>query len=488
LSASTAPSVPARLPPAWCGARQRSSAKLPSVDGSLPLARAQQVPRAREVVALALPALGALAAEPLYVLGDTAIVGHLGRIPLAGLAIAGTLLSEVVGLCTFLEYGTTAKAARLYGAGQQPQALDVGVQATWLALALGTICALALELAAGPALRLIAGSHDSASLHQALTWFRIAALGAPFMLVIAAAQGWLRAFQDTRTGFMVLVASNLASVGLSLTLIRGFGLGIEGSAIANVASQVAAAAVFGILLVRRAPSLAPSWQRMLPQLRAARDLGLRSLAFTAAFLLAAAVAARMGDAQVAAHTIGFQLWIFVALALDSVAIAAQALIGRLLGAGAVDAAATLARRLLVAGLVFGVGVGGLFAAGHHLVPELFTSDAEVRRQAGVLWPWLVGMMPVAGVLFALDGVFFGAGDLAFMRRMTLIAALAAFLPILLAAHVFKLGLGGVWAGIAAFIGVRMLLGGLRWRSRRWLVAGALMVDEHRGEAGSPPFG
>ena len=138
---------------------RRASAKLPGVEAASPIsARSHEVPRAREVIALALPALGALAAEPLYVLGDTAIVGHLGRVPLAGLAIAGTLLSEIVGLCTFLEYGTTAKAARLYGAGQEPEALDVGVQATWLALALGTVCAIALELAAGPALRLIAGS------------------------------------------------------------------------------------------------------------------------------------------------------------------------------------------------------------------------------------------------------------------------------------------------------------------------------------------
>jgi Na+-driven multidrug efflux pump len=195
----------------------------------------------------------------------------------------------------------------------------------------------------------------------------------------------------------------------------------------------------------------------------------------------------MGDAQVAAHTIGFQLWIFVALALDAVAIAAQALIGRLLGAGAVDAAATLARRLLVAGFVFGTAVGVVFAAGHHLLPELFSSDAEVQRQAAVLWPWLVGMMPVAGVLFALDGVFFGAGDLAFMRRVTLIAALGAFLPVLIAAHVLDLGLGGVWAAIAAFVGVRMAVGALRWRSRRWLVAGTLMVDERPMKAGSARF-
>jgi Na+-driven multidrug efflux pump len=185
----------------------------------------------------------------------------------------------------------------------------------------------------------------------------------------------------------------------------------------------------------------------------------------------------MGDAQVAAHQIGFQLWIFVALVLDSVAIAAQALIGKLLGAGALDAAATLARRLLVAGLIFGIAVGALFAAGSHVVPALFTSDEEVRHQAGVLWPWLVGMMPVAGALFALDGVFFGAGDLAFLRRVTVFASLGVFVPVLILVQVLDLGLGAVWAGIAAFIGVRMLFGAVRWRSRRWLVAGTLMVDE-----------
>ena len=197
---------------------------------------------------------------------------------------------------------------------------------------------------------------------------------------------------------------------------------------------------------------------MLPQLRAARDLGLRSLAFTAAFLLAAAVAARMGDAQVAAHTIGFQLWIFVALVLDSVAIAAQALIGRLLGAGAVDAAAALARRLLVAGLVFGIAVG---ASSRPAITSSPSSSARMPRCSGRRACCGPARRDDAGggVLFALDGVFFGAGDLAFMRRMTLIAALGAFLPVLIAAQVLDLGLGGVWAGIAAFIGVRMLLAG-----------------------------
>ena len=440
-------------------------------------------PSWREILVLALPALGALAAEPLYVLGDTAIVGHLGRVPLAGLALGGLLLAEIVGLCTFLEYGTTAKAARLYGAGEHARAIDVGVQATWLALAFGALIVVLLELIAGPAIELMAGGR-TAAYEQALSWFRIAALGAPLMLVMAAGQGWLRAFQDTRTGFYVLLSSNVASVLVSLLLVGGLGVGIEGSAIANLLAQAAAAGVFAWLLVRRAPSLRPTLAGILPQLAAARNLGVRSFAFAASFLVAAAVAARMGDAQVAAHQIGFQLWIFVALLLDSLAIAAQALIGGLLGAGDVAAAEALARRLLRGGTVFGIGVGAVLAFGYSLVPALFSGDADVQAQAHVLWPWLIALLPIAGGLFALDGVFFGAGDLRFMRTMTLVAALGGFLPLTLAASRFGWGLNGIWAAITAFVSIRLVLALARWRSGRWLVAGTDLVDEVSA-AGTP---
>ena len=163
------------------------------------------MPTDREILALAIPALGALIAEPLYVLGDTAIIGHLGTVPLAGLALSGLLLSEVFGFCTFLEYGTTARAARLYGAGQVEEALDVGVQATWLALGLGVLLTIGLEIAAAPAMHAMAGGSTPAAA-QAVRWMRIASLGAPFVLVTAAAQGWMRAFQNTRTPLVVIGA------------------------------------------------------------------------------------------------------------------------------------------------------------------------------------------------------------------------------------------------------------------------------------------
>src|SRR5690349_11006446 len=205
------------------------------------------MPRDREVLALALPALGALIAEPLYVLGDTAIVGHLGTVPLAGLAVAGLLLSEILGFTTFLEYGTTSRAARLFGAGRPRDALDAGVQATWLAAALGVVLAIAIELLARPAVQLVAGG-DTAAAEQGISWIRIAALGSPFVLITAAAQGWMRGFQDTRTPLYVLAVANLFSIMLSFLLIRGFGFGIEGSAIANVVAQTGCGLVFLWLL------------------------------------------------------------------------------------------------------------------------------------------------------------------------------------------------------------------------------------------------
>jgi putative MATE family efflux protein len=434
------------------------------------------MPTDREVLALAIPALGALIAEPLYVLGDTAIIGHVGTVPLAGLALAGLLLSEVFGFCTFLEYGTTARAARLYGAGRVDEALDVGVQATWLAIALGVCLVVALELVAAPAMHAMAGGSTPAAA-QAVRWMRIASLGAPFVLVTAAAQGWMRALQDTRTPLVVIGVANVASIALSAVLVFGLGLGIRGSAIANVAAQAACGLLFLAILARRGAPLRPSSHRIRVQFAAARDLTVRTAAFFITFTVAASVAARIGNTTLAAHQIGAQIWTFCALFLDSTAIAAQALIGRLLGAGQVEAALALARRLLGAGALLGVAFAVALGVGYFVVPRAFTSDAGVIGKAHVLWPWLILMMPVNGWVFALDGILFGAGDLRFMRNVTIAGALCGYLPLTLATAEFGWGLTGIWVGISAFIWIRAAIGYARWRGRRWLVGGARIADE-----------
>jgi MATE family, multidrug efflux pump len=434
------------------------------------------MPTDREILWLAIPALGALIAEPLYVLGDTAIIGHLGTVPLAGLALAGLLLSEIFGFCTFLEYGTTARAARLYGAGRVDEALDVGVQATWLALGLGAALVIGVELVASPAMHAMAGG-DTAASAQAVRWMRIAALGAPFVLVTAAAQGWMRALQDTRTPLVVIGVANIASIALSAGLVFGAGLGIRGSAIANVAAQGASGLVFLVLLSRRGAPLRPSLGRIRVQFSAARDLTLRTASFFVAFTVATAVAARIGDATLAAHQIGAQLWTFCALFLDSTAIAAQALIGRLLGAGEVEAAQALGRRLLWAGAWLGIAFAVILGAGYAVVPRAFSSDPSVIAKAHVLWPFLVAMMPLNGWVFALDGILLGAGDLRFMRNVSAAAAVLGYVPITLATAEFGWGLAGIWIGISAFIWIRTGIGFARWRGRRWLIGGARIADE-----------
>jgi Na+-driven multidrug efflux pump len=120
-----------------------------------------------------------------------------------------------------------------------------------------------------------------------------------------------------------------------------------------------------------------------------------------------------------------------------------------------------------------VGFAVVLGALAWVLPAAFTPDASVRDQALVAWPWLVAMLPLGGVVFALDGVLIGAGDVRFLRNLTLIAALGFFLPLTWLAHALGLGLPGVWAALSTFMVVRLL--GLLWRVRGsgWAVAGAV---------------
>ncbi|MDQ1742835.1 MAG: hypothetical protein QOE23_1174 [Pseudonocardiales bacterium] len=425
---------------------------------------------ARRIVALAGSAFVVLAAEPLFVLVDTAVVGHLGRTQLAALGAAGTVMTLLAVLGSTLEYGTTGRAARYFGAGRRTAAVNEGVQASWLALGIGLLAVLIGELVARPVAEAVAGGSGLVA-DEATQWLRIAILGLPGILLVLAGNGWLRGVQDTRTPVRIVVVANLLSAVASPLLVYPAGLGLTGSAIANVLAQwVGAALCLRAIRTEQVP-LAADWAVMRSQLVVSRDLVIRALAFQAAYLTAAGAAGRMGAAQLAAHQIGLQLWEFIALLLDSFAIAAQALVGAALGGGAVAAARSTAWRVSRYGLVAGVVFGSAMAAGWYLIPALFSSDAGVREQAHVLWPWLVAMMPVAGIVFALDGVLLGAGDNAFIRTVTVVAALGGFVPLCLLALWLDWGLSGVWAGLAAFIGVRFV--GMVWRTRsgRWLVVG-----------------
>jgi putative MATE family efflux protein len=424
----------------------------------------------RRLLSLAVSAFVVLAAEPLYLLVDTAVVGHLGAVSLAGLGVAGALMALLTIVGAFVEYGTTGRSARWFGAGRLDAAVNEGVQASWLAIGIGAVIVALGEILADPLTALLAGGHG-ASQHAAESWFRIAVIGLPGVLLVLAGNGWMRGVQRTREPVRIVLLANALSAVMSPVLVYPAGLGLTGSAIANVAAQAVGGGLFLRSLHQAAGGLRPDWSIMRQQIVVGRDLILRSAAFQVAFLSAAAVAARMGTAQIAAHQIGLQLWTFTALLLDSFAIAAQSLVGAALGGEDDVGARRMAWQVARWGLYAGVAFAALFAAGWAIVPRVFTSSDAVVAQAHVLWPWFVGMLPMAGLVFALDGVLVGAGDVGFLRTITIAAGVFAFAPINLAALHWHWGLGGVWAGLTAFIAVRFVGMTARVRGSKWVILG-----------------
>ena len=421
------------------------------------------------VLALALPALVVLAAEPLYLLVDTAVVGNLGTVALGGLAVGGGLLAWAAGLLNFLAYGTTARAARRAGAGDRTGAVAEGVQATWLALGLGLAVLLVFQVLAGPLTRALAGGSGAVAT-AGEEWLRIASLGAPLLLVSLAGNGWLRGVQELRRPVRYVLAGSLISLVLCPVLVYPAGLGLAGSAVANVAGQSFTAVLFLRALVRERVAWRPHPGAVRAQLVIGRDLLLRAAVLQVAFLAAAGVAARAGTVPLAAHQIALQLFLFLALVLDAYAIAAQTLVGQALGRGSPADARATARRVALWGLGTGALIGAVLLALRGVLLPLFTDDAAVVAQAEVVWWFLAGMQPLAGLVFALDGVLIGAGDVGYLRTLTIGSALLGFLPLSLLALPLGWGLWGVWTGLTVFIVLRLAGTAVRVVGDRWLGA------------------
>ncbi len=434
----------------------------------------------RQIARLALPALGVLAAEPLYLLFDTAVVGRLGALSLAGLAIGALVLGLVGSDMTFLSYGTTARSARRFGAGDRDSAVVEGVQATWLAVGLGALIVVAVQAAASPVVSAIAGagsagpqggSAGGSIAAAALPWLRIAILGAPAILISLAGNGWLRGVQDTvRPLRYVVVGFGLSALLCPLLVYGWLGLprlGLAGSAVANLTGQWLAALLFVRALVAQRVSLRVNRAVLRAQLVMGRDLMVRTLAFQACFVSAAAVAARFGAAALGAHQVVLQLWEFLALVLDSLAIAAQALVGAALGARDAAHAKSVASRVTLWSAIAAGLLAAALAVGAPVLPEVFTDDGSVLAAIGVPWWFLVAQLPLAGIVFALDGVLLGAGDATFMRNATVLSALVGFLPLIWLSLIFRWGLAGIWAGLTTFIALRLAFVGWRTISGRW---------------------
>lgn len=461
----------------------------------------------RRILALAAPSLGALVAEPLFVLIDSAMVGHLGANALAGLSLASTVLTTAVGVFVFLAYATTAATARHLGAGRRTEALRAGVDGIWLALALGVVTGTLLWICAHT-LTVALGAGDEVA-HAATAYLRASAPGLPGMLVVLAATGVLRGLLDTRTPFVVAIAGALLNVGLNAVLLYGVGMGVAGSGAGTAVAQsvMAVALCLPVLRAARAAGvpLRPHRSGLGASLGAGAPLLVRTLSLRAAILLTVWAATALGTHALAAHQIVTAVWNLSAFTLDALAVAAQALIGTALGQeearrgsaalpagvepvpgervepssapgpGRIEAplgVEAVLRRTLVWGAGTGVVIGVVLVGASPWLPLLFTTDSAVSLTAGPALVLAGCAMPLAGVVFLLDGVLIGAGDGRYLARMGLLT-LVSYAPLaVLVAHGWPVdgdgGLVWLWAAFAVvFMGARALVNGLRARGTAW---------------------
>lgn len=427
----------------------------------------------REIFALALPTFATLVTEPLLLIADSAFIGHLGTDQLAGLGIAASLIGIVVGLCVFLAYGTTSTVARRLGAGDRRAALAGGIDGLVLAVLLGVLLAAVLQLLLPT---IVAAYGPSAPVREAaIDYLRVAICGLPAILVLLAGTGVLRGLQDTRTPLKVAVITNLANIALNFTLVYGLGWGIRGSAIGTLVAQTGAAAVIAVIVVRGARAnavpLAFHPAGVLAAARAGVWLVLRTATLQLAITMTTVVAAGGGAIVLAAHQVVYSIWVLLAFALDAIAIAGQAIIGRLLGSGDVALGRAMTRRMVGWGVVCGVGFAVVVGVGGQFVAAVFTPDPAVQALVARALLVVALVTPVAGVVYVLDGVLIGAGDGRYLALAGTIALLA-YVPLALTVRVLDAGLIWLWASYGGFMLARMLTLVLRIRRDDWIRTGA----------------
>ncbi|MGQ0617276.1 MAG: MATE family efflux transporter [Acidimicrobiia bacterium] len=427
----------------------------------------------RDIVRLAVPAFGALMAEPVYILVDTAVVGHLGTPQLGGLAVASSALLTGYALFVVLAYGTTATVARLSGAGDDQEAARQGLQGLWLALFVSVPLTAVAALGARPIVEALGAAGDVAV--NAEIYLRLSAPGIPALLLVLAGTGYLRGRLDTRTPLAVAVGSNVANLGLEVLFVYGLGLGIGASATATVVAQWGAAVVYLVVIGRQvwadAIGLRPDRRSVLALARSGRDLLVRTAALRAALLVGTVIATRLGPDDIAAHQVALQVFSLLTFALDAIAIAGQALVGTALGAGRRDDAVAVSRRMLRWGLVGGCLLGTAVLAARPWLPQLFSDDPKVTALAGFLLVAVALLQPVSGVVFALDGILIGAGDQRFLA-VAMVGAFAAFAVVAGAASAADSGIGWLWAAIGVLMVARLVPLYVRFRRGHWAVAGA----------------
>ena len=421
----------------------------------------------REILGLALPALGALAADPLVSIVDTIFVGRLGVLPLAALGVNTSIFSMAFVVFNFLAYGTTPMVARAVGRGDREAAGRVVVQALVVAVLAGIVAVVFLQAFAVPIAAAMGARGELQE--EALSYLRIRAFAGPAVLLVMAGHGAFLGYLDTRTPLIVTIGLNLVNLVLDPLFIFGFGWGLEGAAIATLIAQWVGALWFvDLLLRRRRKDLGvrlrlPAMTDLLPFLRVGGELIIRTFALIGTLTLATAIATRVGLVAVAAHQVGSQLWILLALVVDSLAVAAQAMIAKYRGSGDPLVSRAASNRLLMWGLGTGIGLSLLFWALEPVLPLLFTDEPEVLAKVREIYPFIVAMQPLNALVFVWDGIFLGLEEFRFVAMQMVLSGLAASIVLLLVIP-FGWGLYGVWWGIVTLMAVRAVTLALRyWR-------------------------
>ena len=433
----------------------------------------------RTILSLAVPALGALIAEPVFIAIDTAMVGHLGAIPLAGLSVASAVLHTAVGIMIFLAYATTPLVARRLGAGNPRGAVQAGIDGLSLAAGVGVGLSALLALAGRWAVGLF--GLEVAATHEATTYLMISLLGLPAMLVVFAATGLLRGLQNLTTPLWIAGGGFAGNAVLNAVFIYGFGLGIAGSAIGTVLAQWGMVAVYLRVIHGYVRREGAHWRLDPSGLRHASVssgwLLLRSIGLRASLLVTLAAATAHGTVAAASFHIVMTLLSLAAFALDALAVAAQTLIGNALGAADAARAHAVVRRCLALGLMASGVIGGLIAGTAWISGRAFTTDPQVLSAL----PWalvaLGALLPIGAAVYVLDGVLMGAGDMRYLGWTSLVN-LACYAPCIgwvwmradeHSAMLHTLLLTVSWGGVLML--TRLLTLGLRTVRGRWVVLG-----------------
>ncbi len=415
------------------------------------------------ILRLAVPALGTLLAEPVYVLADTAIVARLGSEQVAGLGLASAVLLTFHGMMIFLAYGTTSRVGRLLGAGEDRAARRFALAAVAVAIALGAVASVSALAAPAPLVGVFGGGASAEATEAGITYLSVSAFGLIPLLVALVGGGIFHARQDARTPLVILSTGAVLNLVVELVLVPGLGYGIGASALSTVVTQWVVA-VWMLWKLRawfaETGGIRPVAADLVDVVRSGGPLMVRTLAMRVAFGGTVWMVGRRGDVDLAAHQIATSVWMTLALALDAVAIAGMALTARLVGEGDGARSTAAADRMIVLDLVVAavLGVAILVFAGP--LASLFSDDPAVRALTAFLFLHVAAQMPANGIIFALDGILIGAGDLVMLGRLMMGAA-AAFVPVAVIVTVRDAGIGWIWFALGVFMAARLV--GMTWR-------------------------